>query len=144
MSLIKFNRHRLPWRNMDVLDTEDFFFDDFFTKECDLPAMNVKENPKNYEIELAVPGFSKKDIEVSITDDILKVCAEKSKEEEEKDENYTRREFSYNSFNRSLKLPSNAKKNTNVKAAYKDGVLKLTVAKTKTEDEIAKKVIKVQ
>ena len=60
MSLIKFNKNRFPWINDRVsawLDTDDFFADDFFVKDRKPPAMNVKENKDDFEIELAVPGF---------------------------------------------------------------------------------------
>jgi len=124
------------------LDTDGFFFDDFFTKE-NLPAMNVKDNKSNYEIELAIPGFSKKDIEVTISDDLVHVHAEKESEEKEEEENYTRQEFSYDSFDRSIQLPSDAKNEEKFKAAYKDGILKLTVNKHK-EIETDRKVINVQ
>lgn len=116
---------------------------DFFTKEAALPAMNVKEHSKDYEIELSVPGFSKREIEVSIKDDILQICAEKSNEQENIKEDYTRKEFNYDSFDRSIQLRTNADPNAKIKATYKDGVLMLLLAKLKTEKEVPKKAIEV-
>ncbi len=144
MSLIKFNKNRFPWFNDKVptwLDTDDFFADDFFIRERNLPAMNVKENKGDFEIELAVPGFSKKDIEVTMENDVLHICAKQKREEVEENENYTRKEFSYNSFDRKLQLPSTVNQDEKIKAIYEDGILKLLLKKKEEAKESAKKVI---
>lgn len=147
MTLVKFNRRRRPWfgdGNNPWFDTENFFEDDFFTQESNLPAMNVKENDDNFEIELAVPGFSKEDIKVTMENDLLHVFAETSKDETvENESGYTRREFNYNEFDRKLKLPTNVNQEKEVKAAYKNGVLKLNLAKTQETKEPPKKVIEI-
>jgi HSP20 family protein len=147
MTLIKFNkRNRLfPESNKGLknfLSYDDFFNDDFFTEDSLMPAMNVKEHKKDFEIEFAAPGFKKDDFEITIDDDMLNVCGEKSHENEEKEEDYTRREFSYNSFKRSLKLPPTIKPDTKVKATYKNGILKLNLLKEE-DKQIPKKVIEV-
>ena len=135
MSLIKFNnRNRLfpSWNNDNLktfLSTDDFFNNDFFEEDSLMPAMNVKEHDEDFEIEFAAPGFSKKDFEVTIDDDLLNVCGEKKKELEEEEEGYTRKEFSYNSFKRSLKLPTTVDTDQDVKAIYKNGILKLKLLK---------------
>lgn len=149
MSLIKFNnRNRLfPWNNNEFksfLSSDDFFTDDFFTEDGLMPAMNVKEHDKDYEIEFAAPGFDKKDFEVTINDDMLNVYGENSKNTEEKEADYTRKEFSYNSFRRSLKLPKNANASKEVKATYKDGILKLNLLKKEADKIPPKKVIEVK
>ncbi|GAA4275466.1 Hsp20/alpha crystallin family protein [Aquimarina mytili] len=144
MSIIKFNKNRLPWINDRVatwMDTDDFFADDFFMRDKNVPAMNVKENKNDFEIELAVPGFSKKDIEVTLENDILHICANSSKEEVEENENYARREFNYNSFDRKLQLPSSVDQGKNVKAIYKDGILTLNLVKKEDAIEPPKRVI---
>lgn len=147
MTLVKFNKRRRPWLGEGItswLDTDDLFSDDFLTNDIDLPAMNVKEKKDRFEIELAVPGFSKEDIEVTLENDLLHVSAKKRKEETEEDqEGYTRREFNYNEFDRKLKLPAAVNKNENVKAVYKNGILKLNLEKMEEAKEIPKKVIEV-
>lgn len=146
MSLVKFNSRR-PWFSDKItswLDTDDFFSDDFFTKEMNMPAMNVKENDGDFEIELAVPGFSKKDIEVTMENDLLHICAKKSKEETEEDiSGYTRREFNYNKFERKLRLPETVNQDKKVKAVYKDGILNLNLTKKEIVKEPPKKVIEI-
>jgi len=147
MSLIKFNKNNLPWFNDRIsnwLDTDNFFSDDFFIKNRNLPAMNVKENKDDFEIELAVPGFSKKDIEVTMEDDVLHICAEKKKENVEENEEYARKEFNYSSFDRKLQLPGSVDQNEEVKAIYKNGILKLSLLKREEANEQPKKVIEIE
>lgn len=149
MSLIKFNnRNRLfpSWNNdslKNFLSSDEFFNNDFFEENSLMPAMNVKEHDKDFEIEFAAPGFSKNDFEVTIEDNILNVCGEKKHEEEENEEGYTRKEFSYNSFKRSLSLPKSVNADQDVKATYKNGILKLNLHKREEAKEQAKKVIEV-
>lgn len=147
MSLVKFNNRRFPWLSDGItnwFDADDFFSNDPFMRDRDLPAMNVKENTDNFEIELAVPGFSKKEIEVSLENDILHVSAEKSKEDVEENENgYTRKEFSYNSFDRKLKIPTSVNQGKDVKATYKNGLLTLLLAKNEEVVEPPKKIIEI-
>ena len=149
MSLIKFNnRNRLfpSWNNDSLktfLSSDDFFNNDFFEEDSLMPAMNVKEHDKDFEIEFAAPGFSKKDFEVTIVDNILHVSGEKKSEVEEKEEDYTRKEFSYNSFKRSLSLPKSVNADQDIKAIYKDGILKLNLKKKEEAKEQPKKVIEV-
>ena len=149
MTLIKFNnRNRLlpTWGNdnfKSFLSNDNFFKNDFFDEDSLMPAMNVKEHNQDFEIEFAAPGFSKKDFEVTIDDNILNVCGEKKTEMEEKEEDYTRKEFSYNSFKRSLSLPKSVNVDQDVKATYKNGILKLHLQKKQEAKEQPKKVIEV-
>lgn len=149
MSLIKFNnRNRLfPWNNDNLksfLSTDDFFNNDFFEEDGLMPAMNVKEHANDYEVEFAAPGFNKKDFEITIEDNMLMVCGEKEKKSEEKEEGYTRKEFSYNSFKRTLQLPKTVDAKKDIKALYKDGILKLNLLKKPEAKTQPKKVIEVK
>ncbi|WP_299112101.1 Hsp20/alpha crystallin family protein [uncultured Winogradskyella sp.] len=149
MSLIKSNnrRRKFPTWNNDglksFLSNDDFFNNDFFEEDNLMPAMNVKESENSFDVEFAAPGFSKKDFEVTISNNILNVCGEKKHEKEEKEEEFTRKEFSYNSFKRSLSLPKSVNVNQNVNAIYKDGILKLNLQKKAESKEQPKKVIEV-
>jgi HSP20 family protein len=143
MSLIKFNKQNrfFPWTNESL--NNFLSADDFLEENSLMPAMNVKEHNEDYEIEFAAPGFSKKDFEVTINDNILTVSGEKKHEKEEKEEGYTCKEFSYNSFKRSLTLPETINKNEEVKAIYKNGILKLNLQKNELEKTQPKRVIEV-
>ena len=106
--------------------------------------MNVKEHKGDYAIEFAAPGFTKKDFEVTIEDNVLHVTGEKKEEQEEKDENFMRKEFSYNSFRRSMTLPESVDLNQKVKATYKDGILNVNLLKKEgAVKKISKKIVEV-
>ena len=139
MSVVKFRRR--PFGNLitqDFFDMDDFFDNrgwmrnmvpvGFWNSKTAEPALNIRENEDNFEIELAAPGFNKKDFDVTIDDGCLNISAEKSSEKEEKEDNYTRQEFSYNSFERSLQLPDSVKEEE-IKAKYNDGILRFKLAK---------------
>ena len=146
MSLIKFRR-RLPLIDRGFptwFDTSDIFDDDFFEDGKHLPPMNVKETENTFDIELAIPGFSKDEIEVSLENDILLVSAKKEKETIEEDvEGYTRKEFSYNSFERKIKVPTTVNQDKEVKATYNNGVLNLQLIKEEMAIEQPKKKIEI-
>lgn len=142
-----------PWgsslfnnRLNNLMGFDDIFNGDFLEEDSLMPAMNVKEHEKDFEIEFAAPSFNKKDFEVFIEDDVLHVRGEKEKEEKEKEEGYSRREFSYRSFEKSIVLPTSVDLNQDVKAIYKNGVLKIKLLKEEkpVEKEIPKKVIEVE
>jgi len=154
MSLVKFKRNR-PWGNLvnsDFFEMDDFFDnrlwnrvlsnDQFWNGKNMEPALNVMENDDNFEIELAAPGFAKKDFNITIEDNCLNISAEKTAEKEEKEDNYTRKEFSYNSFERNLQLPENVKEE-DVKAHYKDGILSFKLYKKEVARKPKPKVIEV-
>ena len=154
MSLVKFRKRR-PFGNLvtsDFFDMEDFFDnrfwnqgllnDSFWTGRKGEPALNIKENDANFEIELAAPGFAKKDFKITIEDGYLNISAEKSTSEEEKEDNYTRREFSYNSFERSLQLPENIK-DEEVKAKYNDGILSFKLNKKEVVKKQKAKIVEI-
>ena len=145
MTLLSLNR-RFPLLNTmfpDIMDTTDRLFnEDLFLKNNWMPAMNVKEHKNDFEIEVAAPGFSKKDFEVSIEDNILTISAENKKTKEEKDEDYSRREFYYNSFKRSFTLPKSIDLQKQIKANYNNGVLMIHLEKLESAKKIEhKKVI---
>ena len=144
--LVKSPKQRFPWMKNSLANSfrfDDLFDDDFFTSKTTLPAMNVKEHEDDFKIEFAVPGFAKDDFEVSIEDDILYVSAEKSMEDMEDEDDYTRKEFSYSSFNRTFQLPKSVDISKEVKANYKDGVLKLRLVKDEEALKAHRKQIKI-
>jgi HSP20 family protein len=106
----------------------------FFQDSELFPAVNIKDNTKSFDLELAVPGYKKEELKVNVEEGLLTISSEKKKESEEEGKGYTRREYSYASFKRSFRLPENADAD-NVKASYVDGVLKLSIPKTKALPE---------
>lgn len=147
MTLLSLNQ-RFPLLDTmfpDMMDvTSRLFNEDLLLRNNWIPAMNVKEHKDDFEIEVAAPGFLKKDFEVSIEDDILTISGEKKTKSEKEDENYSRREFHYNSFKRSFTLPKNIDLKKKIKANYENGVLLIHLEKLESSKKIEhKKVIEI-
>ena len=146
MTLVKFRKPRLPWYDTmftDLLGTDRLLTNDFFLENKWVPAMNVKETDDRFEIEIAAPGFTKKDFNLSIENGVLRIEAENKEEMEKKEDDYTRREFNYNSFYRSFTLPENVNVEEMIDATYKRGILKLVLNKLHVDEITPKRVIEV-
>lgn len=102
--------------------------------ELDLPKVNIKEGEKQFELDIAVPGFKKEDLKIEVNDGLLTVSSEREEEKNEEKAGWTRREYNYGSFTRSFQLPENTD-GEHVTAKFTDGVLHLTVAKIKAVPE---------
>lgn len=92
------------------------------------PRVDVKENKDAYKIMADLPGMSKKDITISIDENVLTIKGERKTQEKQDDENCYCEERTFGSFQRSLRLPNKVDDNK-VKAEYKDGVLQLILPK---------------
>ena len=93
------------------------------------PLVNIIKNESDFVLEIAVPGFSKKDIDIHVKEDKLTIAAieEEVKDGSEKTEpNFTKREFHYDGFKRSFTLPENIDLE-NIKANFTNGILKITL-----------------
>ena len=125
------------------------FFDEFLNNQLAkvdnnqlvVPAVNIKENDKQVNIDVAAPGLSKKDFEISVESNTLTISAHKEVEKIEEGTNIVKKEFGYENFQRSFTLPEELFDVENIKATYKNGVLEITIPKK--EEEI-KKVKKIQ
>jgi HSP20 family protein len=118
-------------------------FDDFFTRDLfdwglannsntgtTIPAVNVKETGDTFEVEVAAPGMKKEDFKVELNNNVLTISSEKQNEKEVNEEGkYNRKEFSYQSFQRSFQLSREAVDADNIQAKYENGVLRLLIPK---------------
>ncbi len=111
----------------------DFFRDwstsNFSDTNTTLPAVNIKENENEFLVDVAVPGMEKGDFKIDLDNDILTISSEKTVNNENSDEKYTRKEYSYLSFKRSFTLPKGIVDSDNINATYKNGELKITIPK---------------
>jgi HSP20 family protein len=134
MSVIKRNGNSLP--------AFPSLFDDFFSREffnwgnsnfsstsTTVPAVNIKETAEEFKVEVAAPGMEKKDFNIVLDGNQLTISSAKQQEETKKEENYTRREFSYQSFTRTFQLPKDVVDPEKIMATYENGLLNLTIPK---------------
>ena len=89
------------------------------------PATNVLEHDDRFELELALPGFGKKDITIEVDNDILKI---ESAIESKGDSTYRLREFNYGGFKKHFKLPKSVDRDS-ISASFAKGILTVTLAK---------------
>ena len=92
------------------------------------PAVDIYERGNDVILKAELPGLDPKDVDIRIENNVLTLKGERKFEQETKREDYHRVERSYGSFTRSFALPSTVD-TTNVKAEYKDGVLRITLPK---------------
>jgi HSP20 family protein len=135
MSLVK--------RNRSLLNPLPMLFDDFFNADLfnwnnsnysntntTIPGVNIKETAENYEVEVAAPGMTKNDFKVELDGNMLTISSERINQKEESDnERYTRKEFSYQSFQRAFTLQKNVVDTDKIQAKYENGLLHLLIPK---------------
>jgi HSP20 family protein len=141
----------------NALSDFDRYFESFFgnslspadrimrSMETRLPAVDVRETEKNYVMEMELPGYDEKNIEIRIDNGNLSIESKMDETTEEKKndkigENYLIRERRQSAFRRSFRLPENAN-GESVSAVFKNGILSLKIGK-KTEAQA--KVIQIK
>lgn len=126
MSLIRRSNHLFP----GLFDSfEKDFFNDFVSLgNKNLPAVNVLENQDGYSVEVAAPGLKKEDFKVNLENNVLTISSEKQVTTEDKNDKYSIKEFSYNSFKRAFTLPE-VIDSEKIEATYQDGILSVKIAK---------------
>ncbi len=131
-------------RNGNSMNQWPLLFDDFLNRDffdwglsnysdtnTSIPKVNVKETKDNFEVEVAAPGMNKNDFKIQLDGNMLSISSEKSNEREgnNEDEKYSRREFSYQSFQRSFTLPKDVVDADKIEAKYENGLLHLVIPK---------------
>jgi len=127
-TLFNNNRNSSTLRFTDMLDEmmEDAFS---LSKGTFIPELNVYENAKEFEITLALPGMRKEDIDINLENNTLTISGERELKEEEGTK-YHRIESRFGKFERTLPLP-NVIDEDNISASYENGVLTVSVPKSK-------------
>ena len=130
-------------RNNNQNWLNNWFDDNFFNTPVmaqtttTAPAVNVKEDNKQYVMEVAVPGLKKEQVNMSIDKDgylTLSIENKNEQKDENKKEHYLRREFSYTSYRQSYALPDNVDADK-IEANVADGVLKVVLPKVEKKEE---------
>ena len=133
MKLMKSNVFPALPQFFDDLFTKDFFdwgVQNNSTTDTTIPAVNVIESHDSFTVEMAAPGMSKKDFQIELENEVLKITSRKEVEKEVKEgERFTRREFSYQSFVRTFHLPKSVVDDSKIKASYENGILRILIPK---------------
>lgn len=148
MSLIKRNGH-LP-------STFPALFDDFFGRELfnwdnsnysstgtTVPAVNIRETGEHFEVEMAAPGMDKNDFKIELNGNTLTISSQKQQEQKTEEDGYSRREFSYRSFQRSFVLPKEVVDDNGIAARYENGLLHLTIPKKEQAKQKTPRLIEI-
>ena len=110
-------------------DLFDWSNRNFSNTNTTIPSVNIKENADAFMVEVAAPGFEKGDFKIELNLNTLSISSEKKVEAETKEgEVFTKREFSYQSFNRSFTLPQIAD-GDRIEANYQNGILTVLIPK---------------
>ena len=110
-------------------DLYDWSNKNFSDTNTTLPSVNIKASDNGFSVEMVAPGFKKEDFKIDLNNSLLTISSEKKIAEELKEgEQFTRREFSYQSFSRSFTLPETANVEE-ITAKYEDGILNVTIPK---------------
>lgn len=104
-----------------------------------LPAVDVAENDKQYEISAELPGMDEKDVEIKLSNGMLTIKGEKNEKKEESDKGYYLSERRYGSFQRSFQVPDGVDTDK-IEASVKKGVLTVTLPKTPEAQKAEKKI----
>ena len=132
MTLVKWN----PTRS--VMTDFDRIFDSMLTNDLPrfslaeswMPAVDVNETETEFLLSADIPGLDKKDVSIDIHDGVITIEGERAIDNEKSTDDYRIRERQLGSFNRSFRLPDNVNE-VKVAAKFKNGVLKVTLPKTK-------------
>lgn len=125
------------------------FFDDFLHRSLsdmvgsdnvlNQPAVNITETPESFRLELAAPGFEKSNFQINVENDYLTLSGERENKTTVEGEKVTRREFRYESFKRSFKLPKTVNFEE-IAAVYENGILNVTIPKKEEAKPLVKTI----
>ena len=114
-----------------MYDLDNFIMNDFPTifeyPKNTVGQVNIRENEKEYILDVMAPGFSKEELNVDIKDEVLNISGNHSVENKEEKKNYFRREFTKNSFKKSFSIPKNVE--GEVDAKLENGILTVSLRK---------------
>ncbi len=141
MALLRTNETNFPGRLSDVLDQ---FFEEANRSSNGgsfVPSVDLSETDKSYEVETHLPGMKKDDINVEVDGNTLKITGEKQRNKEDKEKAFHRIESEYGHFRRELQIPEDGDFES-IEAKYENGVLHLSIPKSKKKENTKKIDIK--
>jgi len=134
MTLVKASDRMFPtfpsfFDNLFSRDLMDWNNSNFSSTNSTLPAVNIREDEDSFMIEVAAPGLARENFKVNLDRNRLVISSEQKAEKSENGKKYSRREFSYQSFERSFTLPEGSVDGDKISAKYMDGILLVTLPK---------------
>jgi HSP20 family protein len=136
MSIVKRNNNNaftgMPsvFNDFITRDLWDWGLSNNSTTNTSIPAVNIREKAEAFEVEMAAPGMNKEDFRIELDNNILTISSERENRNEQKDgERYQRREFSYQSFQRTFHLSKDVVDADKIQARYENGLLQLIIPK---------------
>ena len=148
---------KLVKRNGNMLNSLPMLFDDFFNRDLfgwentnfagtnsSIPSVNLKETPEDYIVEVAAPGMTKNDFKIELDGNTLVISSEKSDQNEtEESDKYFRREFNYQSFQRTFNLQKDVVDVDKIEAKYENGILHLLIPKKEEAKQKPSRLIQI-
>ena len=107
------------------------------------PKVNIREDDRAFYLEVAAPGLSKENFEIKVDKDVLVVKGSKEAEQEEKQDTYYRKEFSYGVFERRFRLPETVNVE-DIQAGYNEGILTVELPKLEAAQVESQRKIEVK
>lgn len=145
MSIVKRTENRMPSVFDDMFKTDWLGGTSNVNKVgVSIPAVNIRENEDEFSLEVAAPGKTKEDFNIELDNETLTISSESKEEhsEENKNEGFTRREFSYSNFKRAFSLPDSVN-TAEISANYENGVLTIGLPKKEESKIQPKKMIEI-
>ena len=140
----------IPWRPFWELERwfeegfPEFFEEEFFKfPRVRTPRMDIYEKDNKIVAEIEIPGVKPENINVEVTDNLLKIEAKSKEEKEEKEKGYYKKEIGAKYFKRVVALPAEVK-GEEAQAEYEDGILRIEIPKLKKEEKTKKIQVKVK
>ncbi len=130
MALMRFsNQYPSLFDRFFENDLFDWSNRNYSSTNTTLPSVNIKESDVEFEVEVAAPGLTKKDFRIELNHDQLTVSSAKEIADETKEgQEFSLREFSYQSFSRTFTLPNSAD-SEKIEAKYENGILRIIIPK---------------
>lgn len=141
MSLIRKNP---DWMAPATIDRfVDRFFNDSLeqTQTAFTPKVDIAESEKAFEIQVAVPGLEKKDINIDLRDGLLTISGERKFVKKDKEKNFHAVQTQYGTFKRSFQLPDSIEEGK-IEASYESGILSVVIPKDESKRIVSKITVK--
>ena len=132
-------------------------FDDFFTRDMvdwgfhnnsstntTLPSVNIIESHDGFMVEMAAPGMEKDDFQIELDNETLTISSQRKRSNGLKEgDRYSRREFSYQAFQRTFHLPKSVVDDRQIEAKYENGILRILIPKKEEAKKLPPRTIEI-